>query len=74
MRLFKNYNLLGWTFMAGDDGYESAKKSGCQFSFYLLIIPTYIRIHIVTENRIIGWGMTISSWNLKKDESGNFKS
>jgi hypothetical protein len=74
MKLFKNSNLLGWTLMVGDDGYDYTDKSGCQFSFHLLIIPTYIRINIVTKNRIIGWGMSSSNWNFTRDENGNFKS
>lgn len=60
--------------MAGDDGYEYNEKSGCQFSFVLLIIPTCIRINIVTSKRVIGWGMSSNGWNFKKDEDGNFTS
>jgi glutathionyl-hydroquinone reductase len=57
--------------MVGDDGYDYTDKSGCQFSFHLLIIPTYIRINIVTKNKVFGWGMSSNGWNFKKDKDGN---
>ena len=74
MKIYPNSHFLGWSFIIGDDGDEYDKKSGFAIHFHCILLPTYIRLNVITGKRVMGWGLSTQSWNWKKDTNGNFYS